>query len=236
MIARRSARLGVALLAIVSVGGCIPEAVTVEGERISDLYLLFMAAAAVVFAIVVGLIGWSIVRYRHAEPNELPPQTRAHFKLELAWWALPTLVVVVLVFSTIGVLGFVNKEPGHEALRVEVDAFQWGWQFEFPDAGVRVAGTAIDPPRIRLPLDRQITFVLTSEDVVHSFYVPRFLIKRDHVPGFPNELTVTITEEGTYAGRCGEFCGLLHEAMRFEIDAVSTADFERWLGEQGTGG
>jgi cytochrome c oxidase subunit II len=228
-----SARIGLAVLTAAVLAGCLPEAATAEARRVTDLYVLFMVAAAVVFVIVAGLIGWSILRYRAGDRNELPPQTRANMAIEITWWALPTLLVVVLIVSTIGTLARVDEAPGDDALIVEVDAFQWGWRFEFPDAGVTVAGTAIDPPRIQLPLDRPVTFVLLSEDVVHSFYVPRFLMKRDNVPGQENRMTVTIDERGTYAGQCGEFCGLLHQGMRFEIDAVPADAFEAWLAEQG---
>jgi cytochrome c oxidase subunit 2 len=97
---------------------------------------------------------------------------------------------------------------------------------------VTVIGTAADPQRISLPVGRPVTFILKSADVVHSFFVPHLLVKRDTVPGRVNELTVTFDAQGTYAGQCGEFCGLLHADMRFEIDAVSEPAFESWLASQ----
>ena len=209
--------------------GCLPESATAEGEEVRQLYGLFMIAAIVVFAIVEGLLVWSILRYRSGDADRLPSQTRANRALELVWWTLPTLLVVVLIVATTGVLARIDAPPPEEALVVEVDGFQWGWVFTYPEAGVTVSGNATDPPRIKLPLGRPVTFVLTSSDVVHSFYVPAFLVKRDNVPGRENELTVTITEEGTYGGQCGEFCGLLHYRMGFEIDAVPQQDFDAWL-------
>ena len=99
-----------------------------------------------------------------------------------------------------------------------------------------VVGSATSPPRVTLPLDRPVTFVLVSSDVVHSFYVPAFLVKRDNVPGRENHLTITIEEEGTYSGQCAEFCGLLHYGMGFEIDAVAPERFDAWLAAQEPGG
>jgi cytochrome c oxidase subunit 2 len=226
-------RTGTVIFVIV-LTGCLPEAATAEGEQVSLLYSLFMAAAGVVFVIVAGLIGWSVLRYR-GENADLPPQTRANRSLELAWWALPTLLVVALITATTAVLARIDAPPPADALVVEVDGFQWGWRFTYREAGVTVAGDANDPPRIRLPLDRPVAFVLISSDVVHSFYVPAFLVKRDNVPGQENRLTITLEQEGTYSGQCGEFCGLLHYGMDFEIDAVPQEDFDAWLAAQEEG-
>ena len=215
--------------------GCLPEAATAEGDEVSRLYGLFVIAAGVVFGIVAGLIGWSISRHRAGSDGSLPPQTRANTWLELTWWALPTLLVVVLIIATTGVLARIDAPPPDDALVVEVDGFQWGWRFTYPESGVVVGGNATDLPRIKLPLHRPIDFVLLSSDVVHSFYVPAFLVKRDNVPGHENRLTVVIEDEGTYSGQCGEFCGLLHYGMGFEIDAVPQDEFDAWLATQGDG-
>jgi cytochrome c oxidase subunit 2 len=98
-----------------------------------------------------------------------------------------------------------------------------------------VTGTPDEWPRVVLPVGQRIAFDLESPDVIHSFWVPEFLIKRDVVPGRTNRIELTIEEPGTYAGACGEFCGLLHHRMRFSIDAVSAAEFEAWLAGGGAG-
>ena len=230
---RDRARRAAPLFLVGVLVGCLPEAATAEGDEVSRLYGLFVVAAGVVFAIVAGLIGWSISHHRAGSDTGLPPQTRANTWLEVTWWALPTLLVVVLIVATTGVLARIDAPPPDDALVVEVDGFQWGWRFTYLEADVTVAGNATDPPRIKLPLDRPVDFVLLSSDVVHSFYVPAFLVKRDNVPGHENRLTVVIEEEGTYSGQCGEFCGLLHYGMGFEIDAVPQDEFDAWLATQG---
>ena len=233
---RDRARRAAPLLLVGALVGCLPEAATAEGDDVTRLYSLFMIAAGVVFAIVAGLIGWSISRHRAGRDASLPSQTRANIWLEVTWWALPTLLVVVLIVATTAVLARIDSPAPDDAVVVEVDGFQWGWRFTYPEADVMVAGNANGPPRIQLPLDRPVVFVLTSSDVVHSFYVPAFLVKRDNVPGHENRLTVVIEEEGTYSGQCGEFCGLLHHRMGFEIDAVPQDEFDAWLAALGDGG
>lgn len=226
---RERARRVAPLICSALLAGCLPEAATAEGEQVSRLYVVFMVAATVVFGIVAGLIGWSVLHYRAGAAVELPPQTSANTRLEITWWALPTLLVVVLVIATSAALARIDAPPPDDALVVEVDGFQWGWRFTYQEAGVSVMGNATAPPRITLPLDRPVTFVLLSSDVVHSFYVPAFLVKRDNVPGQENRLTVVIEEEGTYSGQCAEFCGLLHYGMGFQIDAVPQERFDAWL-------
>jgi len=217
--------------------GCAPSPVTVEGERVKFLYDLFLVVATVVFVIVAGLIGWSIVRYR-ARPGdgELPPQWHQNVVLELVWWAIPSLLVIVLFILSAGVLADVDDTSGSEPLTVEVTGFQWGWRFTYLDSGVTLVGLPRDPPQVHVPVGRDVTFLLDSPDVVHSFYVPRFLLKRDVVPGRQNRIDVTIDEEGVYAGVCGEFCGLLHEEMVFTLVAEQDEAFEAWLADQAGAG
>ena len=226
---RRAAGLAAAAVCL---AGCMPEPATTQGRDVATLYNWFMVAAAFVGLLVAGLITWSVIRYRARGAQDLPPQTRGHFWLEVTWWALPTLLTLVLIVGTSIVLGRVDAAPPANSLKVEVTGFQWGWRFTYLNAGVTVIGTAADPQRISLPVGRPVTFILKSADVVHSFFVPHLLVKRDTVPGRVNELTVTFDAQGTYAGQCGEFCGLLHADMRFEIDAVSEPAFESWLASQ----
>jgi cytochrome c oxidase subunit II len=214
--------------------GCVPEAATAQGRDVAWLYNVFMLASAGVFVIVIGLLIWSIIRYR-GQPGrdvEMPAPTRGNMTLELIWWSLPAALVVVLAVLTVGVLGQVDARADEPQVVVEVQGFQWGWQFTFPDADVVVSGTAADPPRIELPMGETIAFEITSQDVVHSFWIPRFLIKRDAIPNRPNRFDVVIEEAGTYGGQCGEFCGLLHSRQLFEIDAVSRDQFDAWLAAQ----
>lgn len=224
-----------ALAAAVSAPACAPDPVGPQGAAVKDLYEVFFYVAAVVFAVVAGLIGWSIVRFR-AKPGdtEAPPQTKHHLALEITWFAIPTIIVVVLFFLSASTLQEVNDEHPEPAVTVTVDAFQWGWRFVYEDEAVVVEGLPQDPATVVLPVGVPLRFVLLSSDVAHSFYVPRFLVKRDTIPGAENRLDYVIREEGTYDGKCAEFCGVLHDRMLFTIEAVPVDEFEEWLADRRT--
>ena len=219
-------------LALLALASCAPDAANVQGDAVRDLYRIFLYAAAAVFAIVVGLIGWSIVRYRDRPGRGLPHQHHGNVKLEVAWFALPQAVVVGLFLLSVGTLSDVSTRPSRADLSIAVEGYQWGWRFDYGDGRV-VSSAPGRPAELVVPVRRTVTFRLTSADVIHSFYVPRFLVKRDTVPGKVNELHVTVQEPGTYRGVCAEFCGLLHARMDFTVRALEPEEFERWLGRSG---
>ena len=225
--------LKVACGLVLGTSACAPRAATVQGGGIRDLYTFFGYVAAVIFVIVVSLIGWSILRYR-AKPgdDELPKQTKTNVRLEIVWFVIPQIIVVVLFLVSAGALGDVNRRSPDPDVRVAVQGFQWGWRFSYEGSGVRIVSSSQQPAALVLPVDQTISFTLTSQDVAHSFYVPRFLMKRDTIPGKTNRVDITIDEAGTYVGKCAEFCGLLHEEMEFTLEAVKDDEFEQWLSEQ----
>lgn len=227
----RHARLVAGALAL-GLAACAPAPVTAEGGDIKALYDIFLWVAAGVFLLVAGLIGWSIVRYRATDDPDLPPQTEANVRLELLWWALPTILVIGLFILTAGVLNRVDaRSDDGESLVVRVTGFQWQWRFDYEESGATIIGLPDTIPEAVVPVGERITFVLESPDVQHAFWVPQFLMKRDVVPGRQNQVDVTIDEEGTYTGVCAEFCGLLHADMTFRIRAVSPDAFATWLAE-----
>lgn len=218
---------------MVVLGSCAPQAATRQGREVNDLYVIFFWVAAGVFAITAGLIGWSILRYR-AKPgdNELPKQFHQNLKLEITWFAIPQIIVVGLFVVSAFALADVNERKPEPDATVQVTGYQWGWRFEYEGTDVEVVGTPQHPAEVVVPTG-DVAFVLTSVDVVHSFYVPKFLLKRDTIPGRDTRIDVTISEEGTYPGVCAEFCGLLHDRMTFSIRSVSPLDFESWLETSG---
>ena len=115
---------------------------------------------------------------------------------------------------------------------MKVEGFQWQWRFTYLDSKVQLTGVPGSPPELVLPVGTTVDFELVSDDVIHSFFIPSFLVKRDTIPGIDNHLELTINQQGTYAGQCAEFCGLLHDQMLFSIRAVSPSDFTSWLASQ----
>lgn len=227
----------IALISVVAfLTGCAPEPATTEGARVKALYDTFMVAAVVVFALVAGLIGWSIVRYRARDDGREASTAHGNIGLEVAWWSLPTLLVIGLFILTAQVLATVDRRTDDPPLTVTVTGFQWQWQFAYADTDVVLTGSTDGGPELVLPVGERIAFDLESPDVIHAFWVPQFLIKRDIIPGKTNRIELTIQEPGTYRGQCAEFCGLLHDRMTFSIRAVPADEFRTWLSQQGGGG
>lgn len=229
----RASRSAALVVVAILVAGCLPTPVTSEGRQIANLYTLFMAAGAVVAFIVVGLGAWSVIRYR-GRREELPPQTHGNLRLEVLWTALPAVLVVVLFGATVVVLASTEDvdettAPGAE---IAVTAFRWGWRFEYPGQDVVVEGLGAPGPEVVVPVGEPLRISLTGEDVMHAFYVPEFLFKRDMIPGRVNVIELTVETAGTYRGQCAEYCGLYHARMPFTVRAVARAEYDAWLDER----
>ncbi|HEX7134896.1 MAG TPA: cytochrome c oxidase subunit II [Iamia sp.] len=234
----RLARLGVALAIAVGLAGCgaslgMPDSATEQGDTVLDLWSPAVLAALVVGCFVWGLIIWSIVRYRQRN-DALPPQVDEHIPIEIVYTVVPIVIVVVLfVFGSLAYRD-VSSTSGTPDHRVTVTGFQWSWQFAYEGTDVVIEGDGEgnDGPLLVLPVGETTRLDLVSEDVAHSFWVPEFLGKRDLIPGVDNQIDVTPTEEGTFRGRCAEFCGLDHWRMYFHVRLVSPDEFDAWLADQ----
>lgn len=212
-----------------------PTPVTEQGRSIDGLWLVFAWVAGVIGILVWGLIGWATIKYRRRNRDALPPQFRYNVPLEVVYTGIPIVIVCVLFLLTFNVINRVNAVAATPDLTVEVTGFQWDWQFHYPEYDITITGAPDQPPVLVLPTDETIRLELTSADVIHSFYVPEFLEKRDVIPGTVEEMDVTITEPGTFQGRCAEFCGVYHDRMTFSVEAVSPTDFEAWAADQTKG-
>ena len=228
------AALGAAALAV---AGCLPAPATVEGHRTADLYLTFVAVAAVVALIVIGLTLFAIVRYRARGEDALPPQVRGNNRLELFWTGIPLVTVAALFGLTVLVLnGFDDATRASATVDIDVTAYRWGWRFEYPAEGVRIEGIREPGPEVYVPVGENVHVSLTGNDVVHAFFVPQFLFKKDAVPGRVNQFAFTVDTPGHYGGQCAEFCGVYHSQMPFTIVAVTRPEYDAWLAaNRGTG-
>ncbi|MGH2429240.1 MAG: cytochrome c oxidase subunit II [Candidatus Limnocylindria bacterium] len=229
-------RAGAPLLLIGVLGGCMlpPEPRTEAAQDVFNLYLLLLGLAALVFVGVEGFIVYAIVRYRRREGDDtLPPQLHGNNLVEIIWTAIPTVIVLILFVFSVITLNTVEARSDEPGVVIEVDGFQWNWTFRYSDDVSVQPGTVENPPVLAVPVGEPVRLRLNAIDVIHSFYVPQFLIKRDMVPvgenGNPNELEFTITEEGTYAGQCAEFCGAQHADMTFVVDAMPREEYDAWF-------
>lgn len=213
--------------------------ITPEANRMYDLWIGSTVAAFAVGFFVWGLIFWSIIRYRK-RGNELPPQTRFNLPIEIIYSVVPFLIIAVLFYYTAIIQTDVNRQSTQPDVTVEVIAFQWNWQFNYKQDQsedgssptlASTQGTSDQIPVLVVPTDQTIRFELASRDVIHSFWVPDLLFKRDVFPDAQarNAFHVTVTKEGAYVGRCAEFCGTYHSMMNFELRAVSADKFTRFM-------
>jgi len=241
MILARPSRQGardvrVALVALTLaplVAGCLPTAVTSEGRAIGDLYRAFVVIAAGVFLLVYALATFAIVRYRvlrrgHGEPRQIEGNDR----IEAIWTAIPLVIVGGLFVGTLGVLLRTEARAASPAAEIHVHGFRWGWSFSYPNEGIQVSGIGIPGPEMVEPVGQPVRFVVTADDVVHSFFVPQFLFKRDVIPGRQNIFDITVDQAGTYHGQCAEFCGVGHPAMPFTVRAVTPDEYAAWLASE----
>jgi cytochrome c oxidase subunit II len=218
-----------------------PRGVTPQGERMFDLWIGSVVAALVVGVFVWALIFWCIVRYRK-RGEALPVQTRFNLPIELIYTVAPFLVISVLFYYTAVVQTDVNRTTPNPDVVVAVDAFKWNWKFSYPGTAgpdgqpVYTVGTSDYVPVLVLPTNKKIRFVEHSSDVIHSFWVPDMLFKRDVFPGnVVNQFETSILEEGAYVGRCAELCGTYHSMMNFEVRAVTPEKYTRFIAAKSAG-
>ncbi len=218
-----------------------PQAATAQGREIRGLYDIVFAFALAIFILVEGLIVWSVLRYRRRpEDLELPVQTHGNNVAEIIWTLIPTAIVLFLFVISWQALGRVDAISAQPDIRIHAVAGQFQWQFEYLDASGSKVATQLAPVYdtgtgrggMAVPVGRSVQVTLDSPDVIHAFYVPRFLFKRDVVPGQTNrfEFTVDESEAGQiFRGQCAELCGTGHRLMLFNVIALSPADYDAWL-------
>lgn len=198
------------------------EASTVARD-IDNLYIFIVLLSAFFFFLIAGLIVFFLMRYRRKGPNDITPHITHNLNLEIAWSVLPLLICLVVFFW--GFNGFVraNVAPGN-SMEIQVTAKKWLWQFEYPD-GTRTIND------IHVPIGKPVRLVMTSEDVLHSFFVPAFRVKHDVVPGRYTEVWFEPTKLGVHQVFCSEYCGKSHSDMAAKIHVDDEETYKKWVEE-----
>ena len=189
-------------------------------------------AAAVVGVFTLVLILWPAVFHRaKASKGEFPKQTQYNVPVEVAYTVIPFIIVAVLFYYTAVKQNEIVEKTTTYAHEITVDGFQWSWQFGYPEAGPKavVTGTPANPPTLVVPLGEKVRYTITSNDVVHGFWVPAFMIQIQNLPGVTNSLEFTANKVGSYPGRCNILCGRNHSQMLFTVKVVTPTEYKTYL-------
>ena len=202
-----------------------------SAELINGLNEKLLWVAIPITLLVEGILIYTVVKFRN---NDEPSPTEENRRLEITWTIATALILLFVGVASYGVLANENvagpqvQEAGDEdPVVVRAEAYQWGWEMSYPEAGNFTTGT-----EIVVPADRQVRFRITSRDVIHGFHAPELGLKQDAMPGQVNTISTVPYEEGTYQGYCSEYCGVSHSQMYFSIEVVSQEEYQDWLDEQ----
>ncbi|MCE3286811.1 MAG: cytochrome c oxidase, subunit [Gaiellaceae bacterium] len=220
--------IGVAVALVAVLFQWLPESASEEFDRIQDIYWFATWMSVVIFAVVAAVVVYSVWKWRVPPDDDAEgPPIHGHTGLEIAWTAVPAILVIALGIVSAVVLSR-NAEEKEGALEVRALGQQFAWTFEYPELGDFETGELV------LPVGRQAQFTMESVDVIHSFWVPNLGQKMDAVPGIETEIFVTPKRTGEFAVVCTELCGLGHATMRAKARVVTPAEFDQWIEEQRT--
>lgn len=230
-------------------GWNMPVGVTDVSSDIYGLHMTIFWICVVIGVVVFGAMFYSLLRYRHSKGAKAA-HFHEHTSVEVLWTAIPILILVGMAVPATATLKNMYDSSDAE-LDVMITGQQWRWRYEY--LGEDVAFTSnmstpraqisgeeargehylleVDEPLV-LPINRKVRFLMTSDDVIHSWWVPDLAVKQDTIPGFINENWVKINEPGIYRGQCAELCGIDHGFMPVVVHAVEEEEFESWLAER----
>ena len=215
-----------------------PRGITDINDRSHFLWQGSWIAAFIVGGITAALILWAALRYRAKDKSkvggseQLPEQVSYHMPLEVMYTVIPFIIVAVLFYFTARDQSAITKiSPAGVAVHeIDVNAIQWAWQFTYPEAEDKtVTGTPSKYPTLYLPVGERIRINLTASDVVHSIWIPAFMMQMQALPYVKNRFEFTAQKEGTYPGFCNMHCGRNHSQMRFSVKVVSPAEYQSYI-------
>lgn len=205
-----------------------PDPATEEAPAMADLWYGAWLAVAAVGLLTGGLIIYAAIRYRRRKGDPPPRQMRYNIPLELMYTIVPLIMILGMFVATVRVQSPIVKVSDNPDNTVGVIGFRWSWAFNYVDENVYDVGTpeVAENPTLYLPVNESVVFELESPDVIHSFWIPAFLMKMDVFPDRMNKFEVTPNKLGTYAGKCAELCGVDHARMLFNVKVVTREEFD----------
>ena len=222
--------------------------VTDISQKVYGLHMTIFLICVAIGVIVFGIMLWAIIHHRK-DKGVQAAQFHESTKVEILWTLIPFVILIIMAIPATRTL-IAMEDASQSDLTVQVTGSQWKWHYSYFEQDVdfysligtlpeQIQGKAakgenylleVDWPLV-LPTDRKIRFLITSDDVIHSWWVPAFAIKKDAVPGFINEAWTRINEPGIYRGQCAELCGKNHGFMPIVVQAKSGAEFDTWLAD-----
>ena len=207
----------------------LPTEASDEAGRINFVFWFVTAICIGIFALVAGVTIYAVVKFRAREDDDSDgPPIHGHTGLEIAWTAVPAVLVTAIAIVSAVVLAR-NGDAGANPLRVDVLAQQFAWSFTYPQQNKLTSGY------LRLPVGRTAELHFQARDVIHSFWVPQFGQKQDTVPGLETTLVITPKKVGRFPVICTELCGLGHAAMRTQVIVMRQAAFDAWIRQRRRG-
>lgn len=201
---------------------------TAYAARVDSLWMFLLYLSAFFFFLIAGLLAFFLIRYRRRSAADRTPHMTHNSRLEAAWTFGPLAIVMFIFFWGFRTYMDAAVPPG-DALEIQVTAKKWVWQFEYPN-GIRTLN------ELHVPLGKPVKLVMTSEDVIHSFFVPTFRVKQDVVPGTYTQLWFQPAEAGLHRLMCAEYCGRGHSDMMAKIYVDDEKQYNDWLENGGDEG
>jgi cytochrome c oxidase subunit 2 len=189
-----------------------------SGKVVDHVFLYILVICVFLLTLITFLMVYFVIRYRR-EKHPQPADIEGSTWLEITWTIIPTLIVLTMFYYGLTGFEFLKKVPPG-SMPVKVIARQWSWLFQYENG--------VQDPELRVPVGKPIKLLLTSQDVIHGFYVPAFRIKQDVVPGMTNTLWFQPTEAGTFDVMCSQYCGLEHSHMLTKIVVLPEEEFTKW--------
>jgi cytochrome c oxidase subunit II len=219
--------VGVALALVAIFIPWLPEADSTEAHKVDDVYWFVTIICMAIFALVAGVSVYAVWKFRAAPDDEDDGSPiHGHTGLEVVWTAVPAvLVTAISIYSGVVLTQVEEIKPQHRV--VEVTAQQFAWSFTYPETDPQVTSG-----QLTLPVNQPVELKLTARDVIHSFWVPEWRMKKDAVPGIDTDVIITPNKVGTYTVVCTELCGLGHAAMRATAVVMTQEGYDGWLQEQ----
>ncbi len=207
-------------------------------EGLHAMVLWLMAAITIFVACLLLFVAW---RYR-ASKNPVPSRVSHHTALEVAWTLTPVLILVLIAIPSFRLV-FYEDRTTDPAMTIKVTGRQWAWEYAYPDNGNfsfisnMIADDELKPGDLRrlavdnklvVPAGKDIRILTTSNDVIHSFFIPSLGVQRYAIPGRTIETWVRVDKPGVYYGECNQICGTNHSAMPIAVEAMTPEDFAKW--------